>query len=119
MLFREKIGKGKFVHTCEITLPSGSNLTSTFKKAELLRNEIDAINVIDCARAVMKISSIAVCRLLAEKEIETVCQIACRDKNIIGLQSDLLGANALGIKNILALTGDSTAFGDYPEAKKV
>ena len=78
-----------------------------------------AVNVTDGSRAVMRMSSLAVCRLLLDQGIEPVWQLACRDRNRIGLQADLLGAHALGIRNVLCLTGDPVRAGDQPQARPV
>ena len=85
--------------------------------AELLRGWVQAINVTDGSRAVMRMSSLAVCRLLLDAGLEPVLQMAGRDRNRIGMQADLLGAHALGIRNLLCLTGDSVKAGDQPSAR--
>jgi methylenetetrahydrofolate reductase (NADPH) len=80
---------------------------------------VDAVNITDGSRAVMRMSSLALCRLLLEAGIEPVLQMTCRDRNVIALQSDLLGAHALGIRNVLCLTGDPVRAGDQPAARPV
>ena len=87
--------------------------------ANLLRDWVQAINVTDGSRAVMRMSSLAVCRLLLDAGLEPVLQMAGRDRNRIGIQADLLGAHALGIRNLLCLTGDSVKAGDQPSARPV
>jgi methylenetetrahydrofolate reductase (NADPH) len=87
--------------------------------ARLLKGLVHAVNVTDGSRAVMRMSSLAVCRLLLEEGIEPVWQLACRDRNRIALQADLLGAHALGIRNVLCLTGDPVRAGDQPGARSV
>jgi methylenetetrahydrofolate reductase (NADPH) len=87
--------------------------------AACLKGLVHAVNVTDGSRAVMRMSSMAVCRLLLEQGIEPVLQMTCRDRNRIALQSDLLGAHALGIRNVLCLTGDPVRAGDQPEARPV
>jgi methylenetetrahydrofolate reductase (NADPH) len=87
--------------------------------ASLLRGRVHAVNVTDGSRAVMRMSSLAVCRLLLDQGIEPVLQMTCRDRNLIALQSDLLGAHALGIRNLLCLTGDPVRAGDQPQARPV
>lgn len=119
MNFKEKLESGKFVHTLEITTPKGVDMSYAFEKCEILREKMDAINVTDSSRSVMKIGSIGAAKLLQDKGFETICQISGKDRNIIAIQSDLLSAYALGIKNILALTGDPPILGDHPNAKKV
>jgi len=87
--------------------------------ANLLRDWVQAINVTDGSRAVMRMSSLAVCRLLLDAGLEPVLQMAGRDRNRIGIQADLLGAHALGIRNLLCLTGDSVKAGDQPSVRPV
>jgi methylenetetrahydrofolate reductase (NADPH) len=87
--------------------------------AERLRDWVHAVNVTDGSRAVMRMSSLAAAVLLQQRGIEPIYQVACRDRNRIGLQADLLGAYALGLRNVLALTGDPIKAGDYPDAKAV
>ncbi len=99
--------------------PRGADPSHVIALAKDLKNRVHAINVTDGSRAVMRMSSVAVCKLLLEAGLEPVLQLACRDRNRIGLQADLLGAHALGIRNVLCLTGDPVRVGDQPEAKPV
>ena len=99
--------------------PRGGDPTRSLKIAQLLKDKVHAINITDGSRAVMRMCSLAMSRLLLENGIEPVMQISCRDRNKIALQSDILGANALGIKNILCITGDSVKAGDQQSAKAV
>ncbi|UCH42946.1 MAG: methylenetetrahydrofolate reductase [Dehalococcoidales bacterium] len=110
---------GKFVITAEVGPPKGVDIKEMLDDAELMRSRIDAINVTDQQSSVMRLGSLAVCRLLKEKGLEPVFQMTCRDRNRIALQSDLLSAYVLGIENVLSLTGDFVALGDHPEAKGV
>jgi 5,10-methylenetetrahydrofolate reductase len=87
--------------------------------AELLRGRVDAINVTDLQSSVMRLGSLPVCHLLQEKGLEPIFQMTCRDRNRLALQADLLSASVLGIKNVLALTGDYASLGDHPQAKPV
>jgi len=87
--------------------------------ARSLKGRVHAVNITDGSRAVLRMSSLAASVLLAQEGIEPICQMACRDRNAIGLQGDLMGAQALGIRNILALTGDPIKAGDHPQAKAV
>ena len=87
--------------------------------AEHLRGRVHGINVTDGSRAVMRMSSLAVCRLLLDRGLEPVLQMACRDRNRLALQADLLGAHALGIHNLLCLTGDPVRAGDQADARPV
>ena len=105
--------------TAEIMPPRGADCTDALRKALELKDYVDAINVTDGSRAVMRMSSMAVCKLLLDQGIEPVLQLACRDRNKIALQAEILGANALGLRNILCLTGDPVKVGDQPEARQV
>jgi methylenetetrahydrofolate reductase (NADPH) len=87
--------------------------------AKLLKGRVHALNITDGSRAVVRMSSIAASVILLQHGIEPICQIACRDRNCIGLEADLMGAHALGIRNILALTGDPVKAGDRKESKSV
>ena len=107
------------VVTAEVMPPRGGDPSHTLAMAEHLRGRVHALNVTDGSRAVMRMSSLAVCRLLMDAGLEPVWQLACRDRNRIGLQGDLLGAHALGIHNLLCLTGDPVRAGDQPDARPV
>ena len=119
MTFKEKIQAGKFLVTSEIGPPKGIQTKVILEDAELVRGRVDAINVTDLQSSVMRLGSLAVCALLKQKGFEPIFQITCRDRNRLALQSDILSAAALGIENILALTGDHPTLGDHPEAKPV
>ncbi len=99
--------------------PRGGDASGVIEMASNLAGKVHAVNVTDGSRAIMRMSSLAVCKLLLDAKIEPVLQVACRDKNRIALQSDLLGAHALGIKNVLCLTGDPVRVGDQPNARPV
>lgn len=116
---RQAIAQQEFLVTAEITPPRGSDYIHMIEMAKLLESRVHGINVTDGSRAVMRMSSFAACLLLKQAGIEPICQMTCRDRNSIALQSDLLGASALGINNILALTGDPVKAGDNKEAKAV
>ena len=119
MNIAELAKKGKFVVTSEIGPPKGVDIEEMLADAELLRGKVDAINVTDQQSSVMRLGSLATCRLLKEKGLKPVFQMTCRDRNRIALQSDLLSAYVLGIENVLCLTGDFVALGDHPQAKGV
>jgi len=119
MNLEEKLKNGKFVITSEVGPPKGTNILPHIEEAEKLRSRIDAFNVTDIQSSVMRLGSLAVCRLLFEKGVEPVFQLTCRDRNRLALQSDLLSASVLGIRNVLILTGDHTVLGDHPQAKPV
>ena len=99
--------------------PRGGDASHTLAMAACLKGRVHAANVTDGSRAVMRMSSLAVCRLLLEQGLEPVLQLACRDRNRIALQGDLLGAHALGIRNLLCLTGDPVRAGDQTDARPV
>lgn len=117
--FRTAAQTGKFLVTAEVMPPKGGNPSHMVKMAQLLKGRVHAVNITDGSRAVMRMSSLASAVILQQQGIEPICQMACRDRNRIGLQADLLGANALGIHNILALTGDPVKAGDHRDARPV
>ncbi len=110
---------GHFVVTGELGPPRGADVEVIKKKAEHLRGVVDAINVTDNQTSVVRMSSLAVCKILHDMGLEPNLQMTCRDRNRIAIQSDLLGAYALGIRNVLCLSGDHNKFGDHPQAKNV
>lgn len=114
-----KIAAKQFVVTGELTPPKGTDLTKLFATAELLRRSVDAINVTESPRARMAMDPRAVAKLLLDRGIESIVQVTSRDRNRIAIQSDILGAAALGLKNFVFMGGDSPAGGDHPEAKPV
>jgi len=116
---QQALEAGDFALTAEVMPPRGGEIKRTLEHAALLKDWVHAVNVTDGSRAVMRMSSLAVCRLLLDAGVEPVWQQACRDRNRIGLQADLLGAHALGIRNILCLTGDPVRAGDQPQARPV
>jgi methylenetetrahydrofolate reductase (NADPH) len=117
--FAAKIAAQQFVVTGELTPPKGTDLTKLFATADLLKNSVDAINITESPRARMAMDPRAVARLLLDRGIESIVQVTSRDRNRIAVQSDLLGAAALGLKNFVFMGGDSPAGGDHPEAKPV
>lgn len=117
--FAAAMRAGEFLITAEVAPPKGSNPEHMLEQSLKLKNWTHAINITDGSRAVMRMSSFAAALLLQNHGIEPVCQMACRDRNRIALQADLLGASALGIHNILALTGDPITAGDFPKARAV
>jgi methylenetetrahydrofolate reductase (NADPH) len=116
---QQALAEGRFAVTAEVTPPRGGDPRRTLEAATALKGLVHAVNVTDGSRAVMRMSSLAVCRLLLEAGIEPVLQLTCRDRNRIALQADLLGAHALGIRNLLCLTGDPVRAGDQPGVRAV
>jgi 5,10-methylenetetrahydrofolate reductase len=114
-----KLAARKFVATGELTPPKGTDLSKLFAAAELLRGSVDAINVTESPRARMTMDPRAAAWLLQERGFETIVQVTSRDRNRIAVQSDLLGAAALGLHNFVFMGGDSPAGGDHPDAKPV
>ncbi|NWF52238.1 MAG: methylenetetrahydrofolate reductase [Nitrospirae bacterium] len=119
MYFREVLHSKKFVVTAEIGPVKGTDVREMIEDAELIKDKVDAINVTDLQSSVMRLGSMAVCHLLKDIGIDPILQMTCRDRNRLALQSDLLSAWVLGIRNVLALTGDHPALGDHPQAMPV
>ncbi|XTZ19325.1 MAG: methylenetetrahydrofolate reductase, partial [cyanobacterium endosymbiont of Rhopalodia fuxianensis] len=99
--FRQAVQNKEFLITAEVTPPKGGNPVRMVEMAKKLKGRVHGINVTDGSRAVLRMSSIAASALLLQYGIEPICQIACRDRNVIGLQADLMGAYALGLRNVL------------------
>jgi CO dehydrogenase/acetyl-CoA synthase delta subunit len=110
---------GEFAVTGELGPPKSGNAELVRKKARLLKDNVDAVNITDCQTAVVRMSSIAAGLITQSEGVEPVIQMTCRDRNRISMQSDILGASALGLKNLLCLTGDHQKFGNHPGAKGV
>ena len=110
---------GHFAVTAELGPPKGTSRRVIERKAELLKFCCDAVNVTDNQTAIVRMSSWAACVILKQQGVEPVLQIVTRDRNRLAIQSDVLGAIALGIRNILCLTGDHQRLGDHPTAKNV
>jgi methylenetetrahydrofolate reductase (NADPH) len=110
---------GEFLITAEVMPPKGGDPAHMVEMGKLLQNRVHAVNITDGSRAVLRMSSLAASIVLLQQGIEPICQMACRDRNRIALQADLMGAQALGIRNVLALTGDPIKAGDHPDARGV
>ena len=113
------ISSGQFAVTGELGPPQGMNLELIKRKIGYLKGFVDAANVTDNQTGIVRLSSIATGILCAKEGLEPVIQMTCRDRNRLAMQSDLLGANIHGIKNVLCLSGDHQSFGDHPGAKNV
>jgi 5,10-methylenetetrahydrofolate reductase len=119
MRLRERLERGEFVITCEATPPKGTHVRPALEAVARLARYVHAFNVTDLQSSVLRMSSWALCALIKEEGYEPVLQLTCRDRNRLALQADLLGAWALGIENVLALTGDYPTLGDHPGARPV
>ena len=115
----ESIASGRFVVTSELNPPKGTDLGSLFERADSLKHCVNAFNVTDSHAAKMSICPMAVAHLLHQRGIEPIMQMTSRDRNRIGIQSDLLGASALGIPNVVFMGGDPPKIGDHPDAPGV
>src|SRR5262245_12113031 len=116
---RERLETGQFVVTTETEPPKGTDLTELLSTVALLKGRVHAANVTDNQRAVMRLSSVGGASLLAREGLEPILQLTCRDRNRLALQSDLLTAWVLGVRNVLTMTGDPVDVGDHPRAKPV
>lgn len=116
---KKVLEKGTFAVTAECGPPKGADPESVLKKAEFLKDNVDAVNVTDNQTAIVRMSSLAACSLLKTEGFDPILQMVVRDRNRIALQSDILGASALGIRNVLCLSGDHQNFGNQPQAMGV
>ena len=119
MRITELFDQGEFVVTAEVGPPKGIHLGHLVEEAKEYLSGITAVNVTDNQSSVMRTSTLATCAMMKNAGLTPIYQATCRDRNRLALQSDLLGAAALGIENILCLTGDHTKMGDHPGAKPV
>lgn len=116
---KEALDRGEFAVTVEYNPPKGTNITALLANAKSLVGRAHGVNVTDNTAAIMRASSLSISRMLYEMGHDPVMQMTCRDRNRLGMQSDLLGAHILGIRNILCLTGDYPTVGDHKDAKPV
>ena len=119
MRITELFDKGQFVVTAEVGPPKGFHIDHLVEEAKTYLSGITAVNVTDNQSSVMRLGSLATCKVLKDAGLLPIYQLTCRDRNRMGLQSDLLSAALFGIDNILCLTGDHTTMGDHPGAKPV
>lgn len=116
----QKLQQKTFCTTLELDPPRGPSATELIEQAQSIEKWIDGINIADCPMAKLRMSPIAVARLIEERTpMEAIFHLTCRDRNLLGLQAELLGASGLGIRYLLALTGDSPEQGDHPTASGV
>ena len=119
MKVTELFKEGKFVVSAEVGPPKGIHVEELIEEAKKYLSNVDAINVTDNQSSVMRLGSLAMCKVLKDNGFNPIFQLTCRDRNRIALESDLLSAAMLGIDNVLALTSDYTKLGDHPGAKPV
>ena len=119
MKITELFKQGEFVVSAEVGPPKGINVDHLVEEAKTYLSGITAVNVTDNQSSVMRLGSLATCKVLKDAGLTPIYQLTCRDRNRIALQSDLLSAAMLGIENVLCLTGDHTQMGDHPQAKPV
>jgi 5,10-methylenetetrahydrofolate reductase len=116
----ELFKRGEFVVTAEVGPPKGFHIDHLIEEAkEYLKGRVHAVNVTDNQSSIMRLGSLATCKVLKDNGFNSIFQITCRDRNRIALQSDILSAALFGIENLLLLTGDHTTLGDNPQAKPV
>jgi methylenetetrahydrofolate reductase (NADPH) len=116
---QQVLSQGRFAVTAEVGPPRGANAEAVRSKARQLADYVDAVNVTDNQTAIVRMSSLSACVHLVQMGIEPIMQIVTRDRNRIALQSDIMGAYSLGIRNILCLSGDHQTFGSQPQAMNV
>lgn len=116
---RNILESGKFAVTCEIAPPKGTDISHVMESIDVLKGKVDAVNVTDFQSAVVRATSLVMCKILKDNGIEPILQMTGRDRNRIAIQGELLSAGILGIENLFAITGDHTSKGDHPQAKNV
>jgi len=118
-MFKDALNSGKFIVTSEIAPPKGTNLEKMLHHIDLIKDNVDALNVTDHQSSVMRFPSLGGCLLIKERGGEPILQMTCRDRNRLALQAELLLAYTRGIRNVLCLTGDAVPVGDHKTAKGV
>jgi methylenetetrahydrofolate reductase (NADPH) len=119
MAFKEQLDSGKFMVVVDLQPPKGSDLSEVYENAQLLKPRVDVVNVPDLQNGIMRLGSLSACTLLKGKGIETIFNLTCVNRNRLALQSELLNASALGLRNINLLQGDHPSVGDHFEAQPV
>ena len=119
MKMKELFDRGEFAVSAEVGPPKGIHVDELVEEAKTYLKGVHAVNVTDNQSSVMRLGSLAMCKVLKDAGMDPIFQLACRDRNRIALESDLLSAAMFGIENILCLTGDHTKMGDHPQAKPV
>jgi len=119
MTFQERLQENQFSITCEITPPKGTEAAERLEEVEALKGRVDALAVTDGKSSVMAMNPLVMSHLLQRRGFDTLLHVSCRDRNRLALQSDLLGAAALGIANLVVVTGDYASMGDHPQTKPV
>lgn len=119
MTFKEALESNKFLVTAELSPPKGVDLEEVLQKTDFLKGKVHGVNVTDNQRAVLHLCSLAFCTLLKQKGLDPIFQMTCRDRNALAMQSDILGSYALGIRNILAISGDYPKKVQYKGVKPV
>ena len=119
MTLTEALNQKKFIITCELAPPKGTDVSNLSKMAGLLKNLVDAVNLTDGQGGNMRMCPLAAAHFLLEEGVDVIWQLTCRDRNRIALQADCLGASVIGIKNVLPMRGDDPKSGDHPDAKAV
>lgn len=119
MNFATKLSNNKFTVCAEVNPPHGTNTLEIINDLKKIKDKVDAFNVTDNSLSRMTMSPLAFSKILLDNGLEPIMHITCRDKNRLAMQSELLGAYALGIRNLLALTGDAISVGNFPDAKAV
>ena len=117
--FEKLLASGQFAVTAELSPPDSADPEEVYSRARVFDGYVDAINATDGSGANCHMSSVAVCSLLERRGYTTIMQISCRDRNRLAVQGDVLGASALGVSNVLCLSGDGVQVGDHPQAKPV
>lgn len=118
-ILQDRLSKRQRVITAEISPPKGAGTKKLRELISLISPHVTAINITDCQRAIVRMASWAACKIIMDCGTEPVLQVTCRDRNSIALQADLMGASALGIPNVLCLTGDPVKVGDHPDSRSV